>query len=178
MATAFCRWTPPAELLELFRDTERRTLDLSVAMEQISRIGSEEIVQRLIAGGDGDWPALSPATILRSGNHRIGIGEHGGFVSTIRRDFSRRNAVVFSRAPHAHLFDEGTKWHAIGGQRVRLFNEGGRHLSRGETRRRLTAQTASGFQQPPRPFMYFSDRIQARFGQIIVDHVLPSRIAA
>lgn len=171
MTRAIVRWTPPTELLNLLRDAAGNIADLSTPMEKISRLGLEEIQNRLARGGDGDWPALSPATILRYGDHQIGVGKGGGFTSSLQRSYSATNAVVISRAPHAHLFDEGTKVRVRDGKRVYTYSEGGKRKSRSQSRKTIATSQARDA-QPARPFMYFSDDLFEKSKDIVIAHVL------
>lgn len=166
------RWTPPARLIALLEQTEHAVDDLSPAMEKVSKLGYDEIQNRLETG-DPSWPELSPATVRRWGAHRLGIGRHGGFASSLRRGWSKRNAVVMSAAPHAHLFDEGTKVHrTVSGTRVHAHTSGRRHVSRPLTKKILRETIAETF-QPPRNFMYFSRDLvgpSGRAWQVVIDH--------
>ncbi|HSY50401.1 MAG TPA: phage virion morphogenesis protein [Thermoanaerobaculia bacterium] len=150
--------------------------DLSPAMEQVARIGYEDVIQRLQSGGDG-WPALSPATIKRWGEHQIGVGEHGGFGPTLRRDWSKKNAVVYTRAPHAHLFGDGTLSHSIGGKKVSVYNSKRGHLSRSISKSRI-AKSQPKEQEPARPYMYFSEQAQTRMSDTIYAHLFGEQAAA
>lgn len=162
-------WTPPKALREMLERMGEDINDFSPAMEKVSRIGFEDVVQRLSRGGD-EWPELSKATIRRHGPHRIGVGEHGGFIPTLRRDWSKRNAVVFTKAPHAHLFEEGTASHSVGGKKVRAYKSKGKHVSAAATRK-ILATGKMTTRQPSRPFMYFSENVKTRAGEIILNRV-------
>jgi hypothetical protein len=180
--TSYAIWKPPKELEEMFRNTADALKDLSPAMEKVSRIGFEEVYARLQAGGDGDWPPLATATIRRHGQHQVGVGPGGGFGPTLRRDWSKNNAVVFSRAPHAHLFEGGTQDHFSGSYGTLPFSPGDKrrgkrtslyaNRSRTDTRNAIAKRSLSGQDhEPPRRFMYFSERFIERAGETILAHV-------
>jgi hypothetical protein len=152
-----------------------RVLDLSPVMEPISKQIQTELRDRLERGGDGDWPENAPSTVAKKGSSTPGVGEHGGFAPTIQRAWSARNAVALTRAPHAHLFDEGTVRHLThSGSRVSVYSEGGKHVSRAESRKRLHG-TNSRQHSPAYPFAYLSDGLQELAGDEILDFVIGER---
>ena len=179
------RYTPPKALLDDLKQIGKDIDDLSPAMQRGSQLGSDDVAQRLDRGGDGNWPALAESTIKRHGDHKIGVGEAGGFGPTLRRDWSKKNFVVFTKEPHAHLFGEGRNVHySTAGKKVNVFNErttrvrgdskgqtrGGGHVSKAESRKRLLDST-SVKAQPAREFMYFSEEVFTKFRDVLFDHV-------
>jgi hypothetical protein len=169
---AYAHFYVDTALDSLTRGVAQRMDDLSPVMEPISKLIQDEMKARLARGGDG-WAPFSKLTLRRPTHRGPGIGEHGGFAPTIQRSWSKRNAVGLTRAPHAHLFDEGTTRHlskSTGG-RVNVFSEGRRHVARPQARRRLAA-TRSEVHQPERPFAYLSPALQSRASEMVIDFVL------
>jgi hypothetical protein len=139
-----------------------RVKDMTPVMVLIATDLKADMISHLETHGEGEWPQKSQATIDRHGDTPLGVGEHGGFIPTVQRSWSPRNAVAFTRAPHAHLFSGGTKRHqSTTGERVNVFNENRRHVSRPESRRRLQA-TVAVEHQPPRPFDYIDEETEQR----------------
>jgi hypothetical protein len=161
-----------------------------IPKEMIERVGDMTPVMTVIATDDlkpnmidhleqgPAWPPKSKETIKRHGDTPLGVGENGGFVPTIQSAWSSKNAVAFTRAPHAHLFSGGTAEHYDQfGQQQNLFSAGattrgrgknkgqtlsGGHLSRAESRRRLVSGGFALMHQPPRPFDYIDDDVEER----------------
>jgi hypothetical protein len=148
-----------------------RVGDLSPAMEKGSKVGYDDVTGRLRAGGDGDWRGHAASTVKRWGRHPLGVNKGGGFVSTMRRDWSKKNFVVFTSAAHAHLFGDGTLAHFVGEKRTSVYNSRRRHLSRGESHRRI-GSTKSKEQQPARQFAYFSQKARDLVADIVMSHLL------
>lgn len=140
-----------------------------------------EMIGNLADRGDGSWPAKDLDTIKRWGNLPLGVGQHGGFAPTIQRSWSKNNAVAFTRAPHAHLFEGGTdRWLASGEKAPRWgWREKESHtVTRGKTRgqetfnrrrsradaqgRGKTKWTSAGVHQPARPFAYIGEEVRDR----------------
>lgn len=172
-------------LAEIPEEMIDRVKDFTPVMQVIATEDLKpDMVRHLETHGEGTWPRKSPATIERHGDTPLGIGEHGGFIPTIQRSWSPVNAVARTRAPHAHLFSLGVMYHysvaglpAISDRssrtgRVNVYNENRRHLSRGESRRRLQ-NTISDERQPPRPFDYIDEetdqRSQRRLAAFLVE---------
>lgn len=163
------------------REIIDRVNDLSPVMRPISYDALREGRDRLARGGDGDWPAPAPETIRKKRGAGLpatpGVGDGGGFVSTLRAFHGKRNAGWKTRAPHAHLFGEGTSRHVIHGRVVNLYSSNGQRLSRAESRRRVASPNRSSrFHAPPRPFAYMSDQAHARYNGMISAYVLFGRI--
>lgn len=193
-STSYAIWRPPLALQKMLREMGDAVVDLAPAMERVSRLGFEEITQRLNrGGGDIDWAPLAETTIERHGPHPLSIGKGGGFVPTLRRDFTKSNAVVFTKAPHAHFFDEGRSYHYVGGKHTHVYTTrgarvrgkskgmtgGGKHVSKAASKKLLLASTSDKI-QPARNFMFFSDNVKNRAGDIILAHVFDAveRVAA
>jgi hypothetical protein len=158
-------------LEKLIRDIASREEDLSPVMAPISKLIQEELIARLGRGGD-DWEPFAKSTLRRPTHRGPGIGAHGGFASTVRRSWSKRNAVAFTQAPHAHLFDEGTARHVDrSGKRVNVYSAKRRRVSRPESRRR-SASSATATHEPARPFAYVSPALGDRAGAMILDFLL------
>jgi hypothetical protein len=173
---AYARFEPSRAFANDLGAMVERTGDLSPAMERVARIGFEDVNQRLASGGEG-WVRHSAATVLRHGEHQLGVGEHGGFGPTLRRDWSKKNAVVYTRAAHAHIFGDGTTSHTIGNRKVSIYSTGRSHLSRSVSKSRL-AKSKAKEQQHERPFMYFSPKATERFNEVIVAHLFGEPVPA
>jgi len=148
-----------------------RVKDMTPVMVLIATDLKADMISHLESHGEGEWPQKSQATIDRHGDMPLGVGEHGGFIPTVQRSWSPRNAVAFTRAPHAHLFSGGTKQHYevsgigsrdVSSRRLNVFTENRRHVSRPESRRRLLAANVHAEHQPPRPFDYIDDETEQR----------------
>lgn len=183
MVGDYARFTPPADMLEDLKTVAAHLDDLSPAMERGSAFGLSDVESRLGRGGDGDWAPLADATVKRWGSHQIGVGKDGGFGPTLRRDWSKKNFIIFTRAPHAHLFGEGRDAHYANGKRVNVYNQrgtrvrgkskgetrGGGHIPKGQSLQRLIGSTASQ-NQPGRGFMYFSENVFNQFRDVLFRH--------
>ena len=161
------------KLTEIPEEMIARVEDLSPVMSVIATDDLKpDMLEHLSTQGDGKWAPKDPDTIKRWGNRPLGIGEHGGFAPTIQRGWSKSNAVAFTRAPHAHLFEYGTdQYRTSGGARAfRWGSKAGGRQSRGKSR----AFSAMASQhQPARAFAYISDpvkeRASRRVGAFIVE---------
>jgi hypothetical protein len=175
---AYAEFYWPKDLTDFVREMGDRVDDLSPVMEQISSLIRDELKARLAHGGDGEapWAPSDPDTIRKKRKAGqsldVGIGGHGGFGPFIGRSWSKRNAVALTVAPHAHLFDEGTKRHYSGGARVKVFGENGHHVSRPESRARLLSVTESRQHQPARPFAYLSDALIDLAPAMVLDFII------
>lgn len=120
-----------------------------------------DMLDHLSTQGDGTWAPKDQDTIRRWGNKPLGIGRHGGFAPTIQRGWSKSNAVAFTRAPHAHLFEYGTEqYRSSGGARAfRWGSKAGGRQSRGKSR---AFSALASQHQPARPFAYISEKVKER----------------
>jgi hypothetical protein len=170
---AFAVFTPSA-LPEEIQKAIDRTTDLSPVLGPIAKLMLADGRAQL-AAGEG-WPPLAASTLKRKARAgapaTIGIGVHGGFGPTMIPFFSARNAGWKTRAPHAHLFEYGTdRYRSASGERTTVWGEGGRHHSRGTSRRRLAESTAATH-QPARPFAFISDQLHERANEMITAFIV------
>jgi hypothetical protein len=168
---AHADWTFPPEIVGQVRAMEDRVGDLSVAMEKVSKVIFEDVVDHLRSHqGEGAWPAHAATTVERHGEHELGVGEHGGFVPTLRRDWTSHNAVAFTRAPHAHLFSGGTQqYHGANGRRVSRW--GSRKDGRVSRSKAKLGGRNARIHQPGRMFDYLSQQARERATGIVVTFV-------
>lgn len=163
---AFVEWDLRGfkELEDVTKAMVSRVEDLTPVMTVVATDDLKpDMVAHLESQGEGSWAGKSPETIKRHGNRPLGVGDHGGFVPTIQRSWSRTNAVAFTRAPHAHLFSLGTKqYRSQGGARTfRWGSKAGGRVSKPRSRV-FTQSHLSSEHQPPRPFDYISDPVKER----------------
>lgn len=170
---AYIQWDAAKlkELADIPQELIDKAKDLTPVMIVVATDDLKpDMLAHLDSQGEGSWDPKSPATKDRDKRRGVsssqpGIGQHGGFGPTVQRSWSSRNAVAFTKAPHAHLFSLGTKQYRSAAG-VRQFAYGSKatgRRSRPSTRAfLLNPNTVSGQHQPPRPFDYISDDVQER----------------
>lgn len=165
------------KLVDIPQEMIDRVEDLSPVMAVIATDDLKpEILENLATQGGGTWAPKDADTIRRWGNRPLGIGEHGGFAPTIQRGWSKSNAVAFTRAPHAHLFEFGTDYYSVNGARAFRWSQGQGTITRGKNKGKIrirhkskAASRAFGLakptmaqHQPARPFAYIDKDVQER----------------
>jgi hypothetical protein len=162
---AFIEWDVRGfrELEDVPREMADRVTDLTPVMTVVATADLKpDMLDHLQTQGDGTWPAKSPNTIKRHGDTPLGVGSHGGFAPTIQRGWSKSNAVAFTRAPHAHLFGDGTQqYRTQGGARAFRWGSKAGRSSRGRSRAFMQSNLSS-LHQPARFFAYINDPVQER----------------
>ncbi|HXG58194.1 MAG TPA: hypothetical protein VNL91_04155 [Thermoanaerobaculia bacterium] len=164
-----------------------RVEDLSVPMQRISYLASEEAKRRFRIGGadvpEGPWTPKAETSKHR--DKPLGTGEHGGLEKTIRPFWSYKNAGWATRAPHAHLFSGGTMRYFVRGERVSVWSAGKGVITRGKNKGKvrsrhrtkgksaeLLSKSRGRWHQPMRPFDFLSDALIERAPEIILDYVV------
>jgi hypothetical protein len=107
---------PDPELRKIIDAVKESVDDFSPAMEQISRVMLDD-TREVFASGLSEWPRMSEATVERWGPHpllRLGgrAGRRGPSTPLEQwneRRWSKTNAAVINRAPHAHLMEGGVE---------------------------------------------------------------------
>ncbi len=154
-------------LAEIPQEMIERHEDMTLVMVEIATSDLKpDMISHLTSQGEGTWPKKAQTTVDRDkyrgvSSSQPGIGQHGGFVPTIQRGWSKRNAVAFTRAPHAHLFSGGTQQYRSGATRFIRFGSKAGRKSRAASRL-LPSNVQSSQHQPPRPFDYISDEAKER----------------
>ena len=164
-----------------------RVEDLKPIMRTISYMAAEDGRKQSV--GNPDWPDLDPDTIEKKRREGLpltaGVGAHGGFAPTITPFYGRRNAGWKTKAPHAHLFEGGTKRYSVGGSQVNVWSGGKGEIKQGKNKGKiktkhkskaaslaLLIQAKSEQHQPARPFGYFADGAHERYNDMIAAFVL------
>jgi hypothetical protein len=162
-------------LVDIPQEMIDRVEDMSPVMAVVATDDLKpEMLENLASQGQGSWAPKDPDTIKRHGNTPLGVGAHGGFAPTVQRSWSKSNAVAFTRAPHAHLFEGGTKrYRTASGAANPRWNINGRHRSRAFSRaHRLNPSALSSQHQPPRAFAYIGDPVKERASRRIAAFIV------
>jgi hypothetical protein len=112
------------------------------------------------------WRPLAATTFLRWGRHEFGRGPTGNLIGSIRKFVRPFLVGVEATAPHARLFESGTK------EVARIPTAGGTlRISARRPRPRVTMFMGEE-RQPARPFLILTERTQRGIIEICLDYVM------
>jgi hypothetical protein len=166
----------PADWLDPVDRAKLALLDLSVPMERVSRVMYDDS-REVYSSGLSEWPAMSQLTIERWGYHRLmnhPPEKRSGttLADWTERAWSRKNAAVLNRAPHAHLQEEGTRQYATARYSARSNASEGRtrrRRSRGEVRESARTEGNGWQHSPQRDLVFVNEASVPRFHDIVLD---------
>ena len=172
---------PPRELQDIVLRLGKAIDDWSVPMEKISRRMLED-TKGVFASGRPEWPRMSEATIERWGPHPLlnlgGRTASGGAGTPLRewneRDWSKKNAAVINRAPHAHLMDRGVDRYQTTryDRTVTIDGKTRKHRqSRAEVREHRKQFGSGAEHSPPREFLFFEEASYPTCREWLLDHI-------
>jgi hypothetical protein len=159
---------PPKELAEFIVTLRETVNDFSVPMEKISRVMLED-TREVFNSGLGEWPTMKQATIDRWGPHKLlnlgGKTGQGGSGTPLRewnqRAWSKANAAVLNRAPHAHLMEGG----------VRKHDTHGPSKATSKAAKKKAALATGPLHSPPRDFLFVQESSYPTFENYLLDYL-------
>jgi hypothetical protein len=158
----------PTELIDSLKEIDGAFDDIRVPMEEIANVFTSFVRETWTTGGRGAWAPLSPASVERGADDRLGFESNKSFNDL--RPFARNHIAGASSLGKGVVFMErGRSWRVAPSARSRASRMDPKRLQKAR-QRPAEGRSYAGAEQPVREVMWVNDQTIEKAEEILVDH--------